>query len=335
MEGRGRKSVTIDLRQPLGQELFRKLSAQADVLCENFRPGTLERWNIHPGALPRRLITVRISVFGQDGPKSLRPGLDRNGVAYGGLLHITGEPDRPPVRPGLTVSDYLTGVFAAQAATALLYERDVGGTGEGGVIDAYLYGSVLRILEWTHAAYHHLGLVRNRTGNRLEHSAPLDNYPSRDGRYVCIAAAMQSTFARLCAAMGRTDLLESPKFATSGARAENGREINQIVADWTAGLDAADIESRCVAHDVPVATAYDAADIAADPHMIARGDLVAIDDPVVGPLNQQAPYPRFDGQPPPAPSGAPRLGQHTDEVLSELCHLTPPELAFLRADGII
>lgn len=335
VEGRGRKSVTLDLRQPRGQELFRELATHADVLCENFRPGTLERWNIHPEVLPRRLVTVRISVFGQDGPKSLLPGLDRNGVAYGGLLHLTGEPDRPPVRPGLTVSDYLTGVFAAQAATALLYERDVGGTGEGGVIDAYLYGSILRILEWTHAAYHHLGLVRNRTGNRLDHSAPLDNYPSRDVRWVCITAAMQANFARLCAAMDRPDLLEDPKFATAEARAANGDEINQIVTDWTAQLDAADIEARCVAHDVPVATAYDAADIAADPHMAARGDLVAIDDPVVGPLNQQAPFPRFDGQSPPVPTGAPRLGQHTDEVLAELCNLTPADLAELQADGII
>ena len=149
VEGRGRKSVTLDLRREEGQAIFRDLAATSDVVCENFRPGTLERWNIDPARLDPRLVTVRISVFGQDGPKSLRPGLDRNGVAYGGLLHLTGEPDRPPVRPGVTVTDYLTGVFAAQAALGLLYERDARGTGEGGVIDAYLYGSALRILEWS------------------------------------------------------------------------------------------------------------------------------------------------------------------------------------------
>ncbi|WP_419918423.1 CaiB/BaiF CoA transferase family protein [Candidatus Poriferisocius sp.] len=335
VEGRGRKSITLDLRQPRGQELFRELAARADVLCENFRPGTLERWNIGPPVLSRRLVTVRISVFGQQGPKSLRPGLDRNGVAYGGLLHLTGEPDRPPVRPGVTITDYLTGVFAAQAAVALLYQRDTGDTGEGGVIDAYLYGSALRILEWTHAAYHHLGLVRNRTGNRLEHSAPLDNYPSRDGRWVCIAAAIQANFDRLCTAMNRRDLLDDPRFATAGARAANGNEINAIVAGWTSQLDAGDIEARCVACDVPVATAYDAADIAADPHMIARSDLIQIDDPVIGPLRQQAPFPRFDHHPPPVPAGAPRLGQHTDEVLTTLCNLTATDLAELRAANII
>ena len=335
VEGRGRKSVTLDLRQPRGQELFRQLATHADVLCENFRPGTLERWNIHPGVLPRRLVTVRISVFGQDGPKSLRPGLDRNGVAYGGLLHLTGEPDRPPVRPGVTISDYLTGVFAAQAATALLYERDVGGTGEGGVIDAYLYGSVLRILEWTHAAYHHLGLVRNRTGNRAR--------PLRPARQLPQPRRPLGVHRRRHANQLRPPVHRHgpPRPARESqvrhCQGSGGQRRRRSTRSWPAGppnLDAADIEARCVACDVPVATAYDAADIATDPHMAARGDLIAIDDPVVGPLHQQAPFPRFDGHPPTPPDGAPRLGQHTDEVLGALCHLTPADLAELRADGI-
>ncbi len=166
VEGRGRRSVTCDLRKPEGQDLFRRLASNADVVCENFRPGTLEAWNIGPAQLDPSLVWVRISAFGQDGPYSKRPGLDRLGIAYGGLLHLTGEPDRPPVRPGVTVSDYLTGVFAAEAALAALYRRDAGGTGKGAVIDASLYGSVLRILEWTIAAYDRLGTVRQREGNR-------------------------------------------------------------------------------------------------------------------------------------------------------------------------
>src|SRR5690606_14677307 len=145
VEGRGRKSVTLDLRRPEGQDLFRRLAATADVVCENFRPGTLERWHVGPADLDPRLVTVRISVFGQDGPWSGRPGLDRLGIGYGGLLHLTGYPDRPPVRPGVTISDYLTGVFAAQAATAALYARDAR-DGAGAVVDTFLYGSVLRVL---------------------------------------------------------------------------------------------------------------------------------------------------------------------------------------------
>ncbi|MCH2443778.1 MAG: CoA transferase, partial [Acidimicrobiales bacterium] len=242
VEGRGRKSVTLDLSHPEGQRVFRDLAARSDVLCENFRPGTLERWNIDPSRLDERLVTVRISVFGQDGPKSGRPGLDRNGVAYGGLLHLTGEEGRPPVRPGVTVTDYLTALFAAQAAMGLLYERDAGGTGRGGVIDAYLYGSALRILEWTIAAYDRLGTVRSRRGNRLDYAAPLDNYPSRDGRYVCIVGAAQVNFARLCQAMDRPDLVDDERFVNPAARAANNGEINAIVAAWVAQRDADEVE---------------------------------------------------------------------------------------------
>ena len=335
VEGRGRKSVTIDLRRPAGQDLFRRLAAASDVVCENFRPGTLERWNIDPSQLDPRLITARIGMFGQDGPKSLLGGLDRLAVAYGGLMHLTGEPDGPPMRPGVTVADYLTGVFAAQAVTALLYERDARGNGAGGVIDAYLYGSIVRILEWTIAAYDQLGTVRSRSGNRLEHSAPLDNYLSRDGRYVCIVAAGQTNFERLCRAMDRPELAADERYATAEARGRNNAEINGVVAEWAAELDAADIEARCVACDVPVGRVYDAADLLADAHVTARGDICTVDDPVIGPVRQQAPFPRFGLEPPAAPAGAPRLGQHTDEVLSDLLGLSDARLATLRADNVI
>jgi crotonobetainyl-CoA:carnitine CoA-transferase CaiB-like acyl-CoA transferase len=336
VEGRGRKSVTCNLRVPEGQELFRRLVATADVVCENFRPGTLEKWGIGPADCAPHLVWVRISVFGQDGPYAPRPGLDRLGIGYGGLLHLTGYPDRPPVRPGVTISDYLTGVFAAEAALAALYERDrPGGTGRGRVIDAPLYGSILRVLEWTIAGYDHLGIVRNREGNRLANSAPLDNYPTRDGKYVCIVAGSDANFARLCRAMGREDLLGDERFATLAARAAASDEINGIVAEWTSQRTAAEIEAACIAHDVPVGTAYTAADIAADPHMAARGDLVTVDDPVIGPVRQQAPYPRFDGHRPVAPSGAPRLGEHNGEVWGGLLGLGADELARLRSAGVI
>jgi len=337
VEGRGRKSVTIDLRMPRGQDLVRRLAAQADVLCENFRPGTLESWGLGPTDLDPRLVVVRISAFGQDGPYAQRPGLDRTGIGYGGLLHLTGYPDRPPVRPGLTTSDYLTGVFAAQAALAALYRRDAGpnATGRGAVIDAALYGSVLRILEWTIAGYDRLGVVREREGNRLANSAPLDNYPTGDGRHVCLVAGSDANFARLCAAMDRPELPTDPRFATLADRAKHADEINAIVAEWTAGRPAADVEAAAVAHGVPVARAYTAADIAADAHMAARSDLVAVDDPVLGALRQQAPFPRFVGESSPTPSGAPRLGEHTREVLGEALGLSATELDDLAADAVI
>jgi crotonobetainyl-CoA:carnitine CoA-transferase CaiB-like acyl-CoA transferase len=334
VEGRGRKSVTIDLHHPEGQRLFRMLAERADVVCENFRPGTLESWGIGPADLPDRLVWVRVSAFGQDGPYSRRPGLDRLGIAYGGLLHLTGEPDRPPVRPGVTVSDYLTGAFAAGAALAALWRRDTRGGG-GSVIDASLYGSVLRILEWTIPAYHRLGYVRSREGNRLANSAPLDNYRTADGHFVCIVAGSDANFARLCKAMGREELTSDERFATLNARAEHSDEVNDIVAAWVAERTADEVEAILVAHDVPVATAYRAVEIVADPHMRERRDLVEIDDPVIGPVLEQAPYPRIDGAPLPVPNGAPRLGEHTEDVLCGLLGVDPAELAVLKAQGVV
>jgi len=337
VEGRGRRGVTCDLRQPEGRDLFKRLVATADVLCENFRPGTMERWGLGPEDLSDDLVYVRISVFGQTGPYAPRPGLDRLGIAFGGLLHLTGDPDRPPVRPGVTVSDYLTGVFAAFAAVAALYGRDAGGGGGGGgeVIDAPLYASILRILEWTLAGYDRLGIVRQREGNRLSHSAPLDNYPTADGFFVCIVAGSDANFSRLCAAMGRPELAVDPRFATLAERAARGDEINGLVADWTSSLTADEITARCVDHDVPIGTAYSAADIFADPHMTARGDLVSIDDPVIGPVRQQAPFPRLSKHPTPVPTGAPRLGEHNREVWCDLVGLSDADLAELSERGVL
>jgi succinyl-CoA---D-citramalate CoA-transferase len=334
VEGRGRKSVTIDLRREQGQELLRRLAATADVVVENFRPGTLEHWHIGPGDLDPRLVIVRISAFGQDGPYAGRPGLDRMGIGYGGLLQVTGYPDRPPVRVGVTISDYLTGVFSAHAAVAALYARDARRSGEGAVIDAALYGAPLRILEWTIAAYDRLGVVREREGNRLANSAPLDNYPTADGKYVCIVAGSDANFARLCKAMDRPDLLDDPRFTKLADRAAHGDEINGIVTEWARAHSAAEIEEACVACDVPVATAYTAADMFADAHFAARGDLVEVDDPVAGPMRHQAPFPRFAGEAPATPAGAPRLGEHTRAVLGAL-GLSDAELDALQSAGVI
>lgn len=337
VEGRGRKSATCDLRRPEGQALFRRLASVSDVICENFRPGTLESWNIGPGDLDESLVFVRISAFGQDGPYSQRPGLDRLGVAFGGLLHLTGEPERPPVRPGVTVADYLTGVFAAEAALAALYRRDThqGGEKRGAVVDASLYGSILRILEWTIAGYDKLGVVRGREGNRLSNSAPLDNYLTSDGRFVCIVAGSDANFARLCRAMQRPDLMEDPRYRTLADRARNADAINAEVAEWAAARTAEELTSACVDADVPVATAYSALEIATDPHMSWRQDLVRIADPVAGSVLQQAPHPRLVGEERPVPRGAPRLGEHNEEVWCQTVGISAADLEDLKAQGVV
>jgi len=341
VEGRGRRGVTLDLRSPSGQDLFRRLTSAADVVCENFRPGTLEAWGIAPQDCDPKLIWARISVFGQDGPYSDRPGLDRMGIAYGGLLNLTGFPDQPPVRPGVTISDYLTGVFAAQAVLAALYARDrtdrvagAGGAG-GAVIDAPLYGAILRVLEWTLAGQDVLGVTRERQGNRLNTSAPVDNYPTSDGKYICIVGGSDANFARLCKAMGRPELASDPQWATLAQRARGSEVINDTVAGWTSSLPAEEIERICIQHGVPVATALDAMEILNNPHMRERGDFVMVDDPVAGPHLQQAPFPRFNGAKPAAPSGAPLLGEHNRQVWCDLVGLTPGDFDSLVEQGVI
>jgi formyl-CoA transferase len=234
------------------------------------------------------------------------------------------------------------------AAVAGLYRRDIGrgprpGDGDGSargstgrpgaVIDAALYGSILRVLEWTIAGYDQLGVVRNRQGNRLDNSAPLDNYPTADGAYVCIVAGSDANFRRLCTAMDRPDLADDEAWSTLAKRAAGADEINGIVADWTSSRTAAEVEAACIACDVPVGLAYTAADIAADPHMIFREDLVTIDDPVLGSVKQQAPFPRYQGEERPIPTGAPELGADNDAVWGAL--VGDDELARLRTDRIV
>ena len=310
------------------------------MVCENFRPGTMEKWDLGPDDLDPRLVYVRISVFGQDGPYSPRPGLDRLGIAYGGLLHLTGEPDRPPVRPGVTISDYLTGVFAAMAAVAGLYRRDrrppSAGGGVGTVIDAPLYGCRPA------RARVDAGRLRPAGDGTADGRAiasatrlPSTTTPRRTAPTSASSAGSDANFARLCRAMDRHDLLADPRFTTLALRSEHADEINEMVAAWTRTRDAADIEAVCIAHDVPVGTAYSAADIFADPHMAARGDLVAVDDPVFGPIRQQAPFPRFLGRPTPVPTGAPVLGAHNRAVWCDLVGLSDDELAEAQRAGTI
>jgi len=337
VENRNKKSITLDLRQVRGQEVFKKLVAVSDVVIENFQPGTLEGWGLgydEIKAVNSGIVLSRASVYGQTGPYRDRPGLDRNGVAFGGLLHLTGYPDQPPVRPGVIVSDYLTGVFNAFAIVMSLYHRDARGGG-GQWVDLALYESIFRILEHTAAAYDRLGVVREREGNRLRNSAPLDNWRTSDGKWLCIVAAGDGLFPRLARAMKREDLLTDARFASLAERAENGDAINQIVADWVATHTAAEIEALLLAAQVPVGRALNIAEIFADPHYAARGDIVVVDDPTIGPVRMQGIYPRLSETPGSVRRGAPKLGEHNQEVYGDLLGLSADEIAELRRSGVI
>jgi crotonobetainyl-CoA:carnitine CoA-transferase CaiB-like acyl-CoA transferase len=238
------------------------------------------------------------------------------------------------------VSDYLTGVFNAFAIVSALYERDrrvreEGAPPRGQWVDLSLYESVLRIMEHTLAAYDRLGVVREREGNRLRNSAPLDNWETGDGKYVCIIAAGDGLFPRLCRAMGREDLLADPRFATMAQRAEHGDAINAVVATWCRAHTARELQDVLEAHEVPFGLAYSVADIFTDPHIAARGDIETVDDPVIGPVRMQGVYPRFSRTPGAIRSGAPRLGAHNEEVYGGLLGLSAEEREALARDGVI
>ncbi|MGH7820393.1 MAG: CaiB/BaiF CoA transferase family protein [Candidatus Binatia bacterium] len=338
VEGRNKKSITLDLRKRAGQALFKRLVPLADAIVENFQPGTLESWGLGYELLEKlnpKIILTRATVYGQDGPYRDRPGLDRNGIAHGGLLYITGYPDRPPVRPGVIISDYVTGIFNALSILIALYERDVGGSGRGQWVDLALYESVFRLMEHTVAAYDRLGIVREREGNRLRNSAPLDNWETRDGETICIVAAGDALFPRLARVMGREDLLEDSRFRTLADRARHGDEINAIVAAWCRERTAAEIEELLVAAQVPVCRAYSIRDIFADPHYRSRKDIVEVEDPEIGTVKMQGVYPRLSRTPGAVRRGAPRLGEHNDEIYRGLLGLGDAEIERLRSEKVI
>ena len=321
---------------PAGQELFRRLAATADVVCENFRPGAMERWGIGPDDCDPRLVWARISVFGQDGPYSGRTGSTGMGIAYGGLLHLTGYPDRPPVRPGVSISDYLTGTFAASAVAAALYRRD--GPAAPGAAAWSTPRCTARSCGSSSGPWPPRtgsGITREREGNRMATSAPLDNYPTADGTFVCIVAGSDANFRRLCAAMGRPELADDPQWATLAKRAARSDEINDLVAAWTSPRTAAEVEAACIAHEVPVGTAYTRPTSWPTPTWPPAATWSTVDDPVAGPHRQQAPFPRLDGSRPPCPAAAPRLGEHNDEVWRDLVGLTDDELADLGSRGVV
>jgi len=338
VEGRNKKSITLDLRKPRGQDLFKLMVPLADAIVENFQPGTLEGWGLGYEvleALNPKIILTRATVYGQDGPYRDRPGLDRNGIAHGGLLYLTGYPDRPPVRPGIIISDYVTGIFNALSILIALYERDAGGSGRGQSVDLALYESMFRLMEHTVASYDRLGVVREREGNRLKNSAPLDNWETRDGQFVSIIAAGDGLFPRLAKAMDRPDLLQDPRFKTLADRAQHADEINAVVAAWCRSRTAEEIERILVDAQVPVCRAFSIRDIFADPHYAARGDIALVDDPTIGPVKMQGVYPRLSRTPGAIRRGAPRLGEHNREIYQGVLGLTDEEIESLARDGVI
>lgn len=337
VEGRSKKSVTLDLRRPQGQEMLRGLVRHADVLVENFRPGTMDRWNIGWEALSRenpRLVMVSVSGYGQTGPYAERPAFDRIALAFAGLLNITGFADRPPVRPGVAMADYQSALFGAFAAMLALFHRDARG-GSGQHVDVALFESVFRFTDILVTAADKVGLKRERRGNLHFAAAPGDHFETLDGRYVVITISNNALFAKLCEAMGEPDLARDERFATHDGRWRHIESINGTVAAWIRARPASEVTAILERHGLPHSLVYSVDDILADPHYAHRGSIATLHHPTLGELKLPAPSPRLSATPAREVQPAPALGADTDAVLGGLLGLDASALARLREAGLI
>jgi crotonobetainyl-CoA:carnitine CoA-transferase CaiB-like acyl-CoA transferase len=333
--GRNKKAITLDLRQPEGQRIFKELCRKSDVVIENFRPGTLEKWNCGWPELSAgnpRLILVRVSGYGQTGPYSQRAGYGGIGEAMGGLRYIVGEPDRPPSRVGISIGDSLAAVHACMGTLAALHHRDR--TGQGQVVDAAIYESVLNMMESLVTEYDQLGHVRERSGPILPRIAPSNVYPTGDG-IVMIGANQDTVFARLAAAMDAPELAHDARFRDHTARGEHQRELDTLIADWTATLTTRDLLDRLERHGIPSGLIYRTADMLEDPHFAAREAIVATQHPHFGTLRMQNVAPRLSATPSSIRTPAPELGQHNDEIYGQLLEMDQATRSDLRARGVI
>lgn len=333
---RNKRAVSADLRRPEGQDLARRLIATADIVIENFRPGTLEGWNLAPVDLIAGnpgLILVRVSGYGQTGPYAARAGFGGIGEAMGGWRYIVGEPDRPPSRMGVSIGDSLAATYGCMGALAALHARTK--TGRGQIVDSALYEAVLQVMESLIPEYSASGYLRERSGSVLPGIAPSNVYKCSDGDFL-IGANQDGVFRRLAAAMDRPELADDERYATHMARGRNQAELDGIVEVWTRARTVAEVEAAMTAAGIPSGRIYRPPEMLADPHFAAREAIVTVDHPRWGMLPMQAPFPKLSETPSSVRSRAPeRVGQHNAEVYGELLGIGADELARLEATSVI
>ncbi|QVM82717.1 CaiB/BaiF CoA transferase family protein [Novosphingobium decolorationis] len=333
---RNKRAVSANMRVPEGQKLVRELIRHADIVIENFRPGTMEKWGLDPRQLLEEqpsLIISRMSGYGQTGPYSSRAGFGGIGEAMGGWRYIVGEPDRAPSRMGVSIGDTLTATYGVMGILAALHVRDT--TGKGQIIDAALYESVLQITESLVSEYDSSGFIRERTGSILPGIAPSNVYYCSDGEYM-IGANADPLWKRLSAAMGKPELGDDPRYATHIARGQNQTELDEMINAWTKGYTIEEMDALMSEYGIPAGRVYRAPEMLADPHFQAREAIVEVETETHGKLKMQNAFPKLSATPScirrPAPS---RVGQHNAEIYGELLGLDAEALARMEADGIV
>lgn len=333
---RNKKSVTCDLRRPEGQEILKKLVEHADVLIENFRPGTLEKWNLswdELQAINPQLVLVRVSGYGQTGPYASRAGFGSIGEAMGGLRYVCGDPSTPPSRMGISIGDTLAAMHAALGAVMALFARSR--IKQGQIVDSAIYEAVLNFMESTVIEYDQTGYIRERSGAILPNIAPSNVYPTSDGLDIVIGANQDTVFRRLCSAMQRPELADDERYCSHEARGRHQAQLDELIADWTRTLDSTTLLSLMEQHGVPAGGMYRAPEMLTDPHFQAREAIVRVPHPEFGDVAMQNVAPRLSRTPGSIRHVGPELGEHTDEVLTGMLGLTQDELLDLKSSGVV
>jgi len=336
VQARNKKSVTLNLRAPEGQEIVRRLACDADIVVENFRPGALEKWNIgwpQLSAVNPRLVMVRLSGFGQDGPYRDRPGFGVVAESMGGMRYVTGYPDRPPVRLGISIGDSIAALHGVIGAMMALHQRNVNG-GKGQYVDVALYEAVFNMMESLVPEFDVLGFKRERAGNELPGITPSNTYATRDGKFVIIGANNDSIFKRLMTAIGRADLANDPSLATNAGRVPRARELDRAIETWTKEHDLDAVLEALEQADVPSGRVYDAEDIVNDAHYAARKVIEQWKLPDGTPMKIPGVVPKLSETPGATRWLGPTLGAHTAEVLATLGY-DEVQQADLEARGVI
>jgi formyl-CoA transferase len=333
---RNKKSVTADLRTEEGQDLVRRLVARADVLIENFRPGTLERWGLSAEQLWETnpgLVVTRVTGFGQTGPYAARAGYGSIGEAMGGIRYVTGDSDRPPARAGISLGDSLAATFAALGTLVALHQRQR--TGRGQVVDSAIYEAVLAMMESLLPEWQVAGYQRERTGTTLPNVSPSNVYPTADGEMVLIAANQDTVFRRLSEVMDRPGLASDERYATHGARGRHMEELDATIAEWSATVGADELLERLHDNGVPAGRIYRAKDMFEDPHFAAREAIVRLAHPELGELAMHNVAPKLSETPGRVRHVGPELGEHNEEIYHGLLGLDGDTMSSLRAAGVI
>jgi len=334
---RNKRLITLDLGHPRGQDIFRQLVGQADILIENFRPGTMEKWGLGYEVLSQinpQLVMVRVSGYGQGGPYRDRPGYGTIAEAITGVPSFTGFPDKPPTLSAWPLADSVAAVFAALGAMFAIHYRDVH-KGEGQVVDVSLYEPLFRLVESQVIGFDQLGIVKQRMGNRMAEDSPRNTYETADGEWIAISASSQRTFERLARAIGRPELVDDPRFKDNPSRVDHADELDEVLSAWFSPRSFAEAMTILEEHDVVAGPIYDVRRIFADPHFAAREDIVAIEDPDLGIIRMQNVAPRLSKTPGQVVHGGLSLGHHNREVYAELLSLSEGELKGLQQQGVI